>query len=52
MLSAAVAAYLAKGKELGEAVRLGKGFVTEAIRHALEIGRGIGPVNPGWKLLE
>jgi len=52
VLSAAVAAYLAKGKELGEAVRLGKGFVTEAIRHALEIGRGIGPVNPGWKLLE
>jgi hydroxymethylpyrimidine/phosphomethylpyrimidine kinase len=52
VLSAAVASYLAKGTELGEAVRLGKGFVTEAIRHALAIGRGIGPVNPGWKLLE
>jgi len=51
VLSAAVAAYLATGSELGDAVRLGKVFVTEAIRRALAIGRGIGPVNPGWMLL-
>jgi hydroxymethylpyrimidine/phosphomethylpyrimidine kinase len=48
VLSASIAAYLARGDDLLEAVRKGKDFVTEAIRAALEIGEGIGPVNPGW----
>jgi hydroxymethylpyrimidine/phosphomethylpyrimidine kinase len=48
-LSAAIAAYLARGEPLVEAVRRGKVFVTEAIRHAVSLGRGIGPVNPGWR---
>jgi hydroxymethylpyrimidine/phosphomethylpyrimidine kinase len=52
VLSAAIAAYLAGGSELEDAVRAGKVFVTEAIRHALAIGVGIGPVNPGWRLIE
>jgi hydroxymethylpyrimidine/phosphomethylpyrimidine kinase len=51
VLSAAIAAYLARGSDLVDAVRLGKLFVTDAIRHALAIGRGIGPVSPGWRLL-
>jgi hydroxymethylpyrimidine/phosphomethylpyrimidine kinase len=51
VLSSAIAAYLAHGKELGDAVRAAKDFVTEAIRHALHIGHGIGPVSPGWRLL-
>jgi hydroxymethylpyrimidine/phosphomethylpyrimidine kinase len=46
VLSAAIAAHLARGSDLREAVRLGKAFVTEAIRHALAIGHGIGPVDP------
>ena len=46
VLSSAIAAHLARGAELLEAVRLGKAFVTEAIRHALPLGRGIGPVDP------
>jgi len=49
-LSAAVAAYLAKGRELLDAVRGGKAFVTEAIRSALAIGQGIGPVDQLWSL--
>ncbi len=49
-LSAAIAAYLARGDELLAAVRAGKRFVTEAIRHALPLGRGIGPVDPLWNL--
>jgi hydroxymethylpyrimidine/phosphomethylpyrimidine kinase len=49
-LSAAAAAYLALGEPLDEAVRRAKGFVTEAIRSALALGRGIGPVDPGWRL--
>jgi len=34
------------GDPLDVAVRAGKAFVTEAIRHSLAIGGGIGPVNP------
>ena len=50
VLSAAIAAHLARGEPLEAAVRAGKVFVTEAIRHSLAIGHGIGPVNPGWTL--
>ena len=46
VLSSAITAHLAKGEALLPAVRLGKAFVTEAIRHALPIGQGIGPVDP------
>jgi hydroxymethylpyrimidine/phosphomethylpyrimidine kinase len=49
VLSAAIASYLALGEDLPTAVRRGKEFVTEAIRGALEIGQGIGPVNPSWR---
>ena len=49
-LSAAIAARLAGGAELLEAVRAGKSFVTEAIRHALPLGRGIGPVDQLWSI--
>jgi hydroxymethylpyrimidine/phosphomethylpyrimidine kinase len=47
VLSAAIAANLARGVDLPDAVDRGKAFVTEAIRGSLEIGQGIGPVNPG-----
>ena len=49
VLSSAIAARLALGDDLLAAVRQGKRFVTEAIRHALDIGEGIGPVNPLWR---
>jgi len=48
VFSAAIAAYLARGDDLVTAIRAGKVFVTEAIRAHLEIGHGIGPVNPAW----
>jgi len=48
VLSSAIAAHLARGDDLLDAVRKGKAFVTEAIRHALDIGQGIGPVDPTW----
>jgi hydroxymethylpyrimidine/phosphomethylpyrimidine kinase len=50
VLSSAIAAHLALGADLAEAVRAGKAFVTEAIRTHLEIGEGIGPVNPGGRV--
>ncbi len=48
VLSAAIASYLARGEGMIESVRHGKAFVTEAIREALAIGQGIGPVDPLW----
>jgi hydroxymethylpyrimidine/phosphomethylpyrimidine kinase len=49
-LSAAIAAHLAMGASLPDAVRAGKAFVTEAIRHALDLGEGIGPVDQLWSI--
>ncbi len=49
-LSAALAACLAKGLAVPEAALEAKKFVTRAIERSLDIGRGIGPVNPAWGL--
>jgi hydroxymethylpyrimidine/phosphomethylpyrimidine kinase len=49
-LSSAIAAYIARGCELEEAIFHAKKFVTEAIRHGADIaiGHGFGPVNHGF----
>jgi hydroxymethylpyrimidine/phosphomethylpyrimidine kinase len=44
--SAAIAAGLAKGQDPLEAVQAAKVFITAAIEHSLDIGKGRGPVNP------
>ena len=44
-LAAAIAANLALGKSLAEAVKIAKDFVTEAIRTAPNIGKGNSPIN-------
>ena len=44
-LSSAIAAYLAKGEELQNAVRLAKRYLTRAIKQNPGLGRGHGPVN-------
>lgn len=44
-LSAAIAARLALGQDLGEAVRGAKAYLTEALRGAYALGRGAGPVD-------
>jgi hydroxymethylpyrimidine/phosphomethylpyrimidine kinase len=49
-LSSAITASLAWGEPLPAAVREGKVFVTEAIRHALPLGDGIGPVDQLWSI--
>jgi hydroxymethylpyrimidine/phosphomethylpyrimidine kinase len=49
-LSAAIAAHLARGALLPDAVHAGKAFVTEAIRRALALGDGIGPVDQLWSI--
>jgi hydroxymethylpyrimidine/phosphomethylpyrimidine kinase len=49
-LSSAIAAHLAKGEGLLDAVIAAKAFVTGAIAHALAIGHGIGPVDQLWPI--
>jgi hydroxymethylpyrimidine/phosphomethylpyrimidine kinase len=43
--ASAIAAHLARGRDLPTAVERAKRYVTEAIRHALPIGHGRGPTN-------
>ena len=49
-LSSAIAAYIARGCKLEEAISLAKEYVTESIRHGADIaiGHGFGPVNHGF----
>ena len=47
--AAAVAAHLALGHELATAAERSQQFVAGAIRHALAIGRGHGPLDHFWK---
>lgn len=46
ILSAALAAEIALGREVPEAAGRAKQFVTQAIRHGIPLGRGVGPANP------
>ncbi len=46
VLSAACAARLARGEPLADAVVGAKAFVTRAIEHGVDLGAGIGPVDP------
>ena len=48
-LSAAIAARLAHGDAVIDAVLFAKDFISGAIEHGLRLGRGYGPVNPGWR---
>ncbi len=49
-LASAVAAYLARGRTVPDAVRAAKLYVTNAIAAGFPLGTGIGPVDHGWKL--
>ena len=48
--SSAIAAYLARGCSVFEAVIQAKDYITEAIAHALDIGHGVGPTNHFYDL--
>lgn len=43
--ASAIAAHLARGKSVNDAVQTAKTYLTEAIRHGLAIGHGTGPTN-------
>lgn len=44
-LSSAIASHLALGYDVKKSVELSKEYITEAIRHSFNIGKGVGPVN-------
>ncbi|MBS7634576.1 bifunctional hydroxymethylpyrimidine kinase/phosphomethylpyrimidine kinase [Candidatus Bathyarchaeota archaeon] len=44
--SAAIAAFIARGYDAPSAVEKAKAFITYAIKFGLNIGKGVGPVNP------
>ena len=46
--SAAIAAYVALGRDPGDAVAAAKTYLTGAIQHALDLGAGHGPLHHGW----
>ncbi|HHW04238.1 MAG TPA: bifunctional hydroxymethylpyrimidine kinase/phosphomethylpyrimidine kinase [Thermoanaerobacterales bacterium] len=48
--SSAIAANLALGYNLADSARKAKEYITGAIRHALDIGKGVGPTNHFWNL--
>jgi hydroxymethylpyrimidine/phosphomethylpyrimidine kinase len=50
-LSSAIAANLALGKDPLSSVQLAKNYVTTALKHALNIGQGSGPVGHFFPLL-
>ncbi len=43
-LSSAIASYMGKGYSIKESVRLGKNYITQAIKNSFAIGHGVGPV--------
>ena len=47
-MASAIAAALARGMAVPEAVAFGKRFVVEAVRHSYALGGGHGPVSPLW----
>ena len=49
VLSAALAAELARGMAPADACLAAKRFVEHAIAAGREIGAGVGPVDPGWE---
>lgn len=49
VLSAAITAELARGMEAADACLAGKRFVARAIGAGVDLGGGVGPVDPGWE---
>ena len=49
-LSSAIAANLARGKDLAESVKLSKEYISGALAYQLNLGRGKGPMNHAFML--
>jgi hydroxymethylpyrimidine/phosphomethylpyrimidine kinase len=49
-MASAIAAGLARGMAVPDAVAFGKRYVVEAVRHSYPLGAGHGPVSPFWAI--
>jgi hydroxymethylpyrimidine/phosphomethylpyrimidine kinase len=49
-MASAIAAGLARGMAVPDAVAFGKRYVVEAVRHSYPLGAGHGPVSPLWAI--
>jgi len=49
-MASAITSALARGASMPDAVRFGKEFVTNAVRHSYALGGGVGPVSAFWRL--
>lgn len=49
-LSSAIAANLALGYSMENSIKNSKDYITEAIKHSLDIGKGVGPTNHFYSL--
>ncbi|NLK95694.1 MAG: bifunctional hydroxymethylpyrimidine kinase/phosphomethylpyrimidine kinase [Clostridiales bacterium] len=49
-LSSAIASNIAKGMDLEKAIEKAKEYVTVAIEHGIELGKGVGPTNHFYEL--
>jgi len=48
--SAAIAGYLAQGHTVRSAVEYAKRYLTEALKHGFQVGKGHGPLNHFWAI--
>ena len=48
-ISSAITSHLALGYDIVESVKLSKEYITAAIRHSFDIGKGVGPVHHFYK---
>jgi hydroxymethylpyrimidine/phosphomethylpyrimidine kinase len=46
VFSAAITAELAKGSSVSDAITTAKRFITAAISHGFQLGKGVGPTDP------
>ena len=51
-ISSAIASNLANGMSVYDAVKRAKEYITVAIEHSLDIGKGIGPTNHFYELFD
>ena len=51
-MASSITSALARGASVPEAVRFGKWFVTNAVRHSYPLGDGVGPVSAFWRLTD
>jgi hydroxymethylpyrimidine/phosphomethylpyrimidine kinase len=49
-MAASITAALAKGTSVPDAVRYGKWFVSRSVAGSYQLGKGVGPVSPFWRL--